>query len=260
MRLRDIINENKYREAALEHFGEGGVATYDMAIERGGLSPEAAYEEAVMRHSFKPNTRTRINEAEYEGNEVELDSPFRLSDDDNHKFGVYVRNPDTDNVNIVKFGDPDMSIKRDNPEARKNFRARHDCDNKNDKTTAGYWSCQMWRADKSVEDMLEINNNSRGAHLRLRNQLDRIIKENRHTDIPEVYGGRMRHGVRGLPHYFYVLTYPKRNSILKDIIVKTDWKGLEQMARGGAELAAVYSEDRKMEAIQKAQALLDTYQ
>jgi hypothetical protein len=82
-----------------------------------------------------------LNEAEYKGKKVKLDKPFRLTND-SKKFGVYVRNK-KGNVVIVKFGDPDMEIKRDDPERRKAFRARHKCDDKTDKTTAGYWSCKM---------------------------------------------------------------------------------------------------------------------
>jgi hypothetical protein len=45
---------------------------------------------------------------------------------------------------IVRFGDANMEIKRDNPERRKNFRARHNCDEKKSKLTAGYWACKAW--------------------------------------------------------------------------------------------------------------------
>ena len=45
---------------------------------------------------------------------------------------------------IIRFGDANMEIRRDNPEARKNFRARHNCDEKKSKLTAGYWSCRAW--------------------------------------------------------------------------------------------------------------------
>jgi hypothetical protein len=50
-------------------------------------------------------------------------------------------------VKTVRFGDPNMEIKRDNPERRANFRARHGCDTDpgaKDKTTAKYWSCKNW--------------------------------------------------------------------------------------------------------------------
>lgn len=45
---------------------------------------------------------------------------------------------------IIRFGDANMEIKRDNPERRRNFRARHNCDEKKSKLTAGYWSCKAW--------------------------------------------------------------------------------------------------------------------
>lgn len=90
--------------------------------------------------------------AEFKGKEVELDKPFRLPDGGSKKFGVYVK--DGDKVKKVTFGSPDMEIKRDDPKARKSFRARHKCDQQKDKTTASYWSCKMWQSNKSVSDIL----------------------------------------------------------------------------------------------------------
>ena len=80
----------------------------------------------------------------------ELNNPTR---GDVKKYKVYVKN-DKGNVVKVEFGDPNMSIKRDDPQARKNFRARHNCDQKKDKTTAGYWSCKFW-STKSVTDLMK---------------------------------------------------------------------------------------------------------
>lgn len=45
---------------------------------------------------------------------------------------------------IVRFGDPNMKIKKYIPERRKSFRARHKCDQKNTKLSARYWSCKKW--------------------------------------------------------------------------------------------------------------------
>ncbi len=45
---------------------------------------------------------------------------------------------------IIRFGDPDMKIRKSNPKARKSFRARHKCDTAKDKMTARYWSCKKW--------------------------------------------------------------------------------------------------------------------
>jgi hypothetical protein len=82
-----------------------------------------------------------------------LNKPFRLSGD-KKKFGVYVKN-EKGNTVMVKFGDPNMDIKRDDPERRKSFRARHQCDtNPGPKYKARYWSCRMWESGKSVTQML----------------------------------------------------------------------------------------------------------
>jgi hypothetical protein len=37
-----------------------------------------------------------------------------------------------------------MEIKRDNPERRKNFRARHNCATAKDPTKPRTWSCKAW--------------------------------------------------------------------------------------------------------------------
>ena len=79
-----------------------------------------------------------------------LNKPFRLPSGSKKKFGVYVKSP-KGNVIMVKFGDPNMEIKRDDPDNRKSFRARHHCDtNPGPKWKARYWSCRMWEGGKSV--------------------------------------------------------------------------------------------------------------
>lgn len=47
-------------------------------------------------------------------------------------------------VRLVRFGDPNMENRSDDPERRKAFRSRHSCDEKKSKLTAGYWSCRAW--------------------------------------------------------------------------------------------------------------------
>jgi hypothetical protein len=44
----------------------------------------------------------------------------------------------------VRFGDPDMEIRRDDPKARKNFRSRHGCDDPGPPNKARYHSCKLW--------------------------------------------------------------------------------------------------------------------
>ncbi len=79
----------------------------------------------------------------YQGREVDLDKPFR-ENESGGKFAVYVRNPETGNIIKVRFGDPDMSIKRNDPDRRRSFNARHSCDRPGPKTKARFWSCWAW--------------------------------------------------------------------------------------------------------------------
>ena len=83
--------------------------------------------------------------AEKKKGKAPLNKPFRLPAGSKKKFGVYVKN-DKGNIVKVTFGDPNMSIKRDNPERRKSYRARHGCSNPGPKWKANYWSCKMWSA------------------------------------------------------------------------------------------------------------------
>ena len=51
---------------------------------------------------------------------------------------------DGDKIKIVRFGDPNMTIKKSIPARRKSFRARHKCATPGPKTSARYWSCKAW--------------------------------------------------------------------------------------------------------------------
>lgn len=60
----------------------------------------------------------------------------------NKKFAVLAKKGS--DIKIVRFGDPNMTIKKSNPGRRANFRARHNCDTAKDKFSARYWSCKKW--------------------------------------------------------------------------------------------------------------------
>jgi len=82
-----------------------------------------------------------LDEAEYQGKTVELNKPKRGG---SKKFYVYTKN-DKGNVVKVNFGDTTgLSIKKNNPERRKSFRARHNCDDPGPKWKARFWSCKNW--------------------------------------------------------------------------------------------------------------------
>lgn len=83
-----------------------------------------------------------LHEADYQGKDVKLNKPF-YTPDGPKKSAVYTMGPNG-KVVIVRFGDPNMEIKKDNPERRASFRARHNCDDPGPKWKARYWSCRAW--------------------------------------------------------------------------------------------------------------------
>ena len=97
----------------------------------------------------------------YQGEHVPLDCPMMFEEKDVElnkpkvggpkKYYVYVKDPKTGNVKKVTFGDTTgLKVKLDDKEARKNFAARHNCDQQTDRTKAGYWSCNLPRYAKQL--------------------------------------------------------------------------------------------------------------
>lgn len=93
-----------------------------------------------FKDSAKTESYQEMDEAEYQGHKVSLGKPMQ---GDVKKSKVYVRKP---NGKVVKvnFGDKTMRIKKSNPDRRKSFRARHNCENPGPRWKARYWSCRMW--------------------------------------------------------------------------------------------------------------------
>lgn len=80
-----------------------------------------------------------INEAEYQGTNVELGKPKKGG---SKKWYVYVKNPKTGKIMKVSYGSPVMTAKWNDSGARASFAARHQCAKKKDRTKAGYWACR----------------------------------------------------------------------------------------------------------------------
>ena len=95
-----------------------------------------------------PSKDNELNEAEYQGKKVPIGKPKR-GGASGKKFYVYVM--DKGKVKKVSFGDSGgLSSKVNNPKARQAFSKRHNCPQKTDRTTAGYWSCRIGRYWKSL--------------------------------------------------------------------------------------------------------------
>ena len=91
--------------------------------------------------------KDQLMEAEYQGRKVKLG---KIMQGDIKKFKVYVKN-DKGKVVKVNFGfggksakGKRMTIKKNNPERRRSFRARHNCDNPGPRWKPRYWACRTW--------------------------------------------------------------------------------------------------------------------
>ena len=146
MRLKDILNEacwDGYKQVGMKKKGDRQVpncvpVSEDIDDDYEELDVEDEDEEDFI--NFLKGYTTEINEAEYQGRKVTLNKPMR---GDSKKFKVFVKN-EKGNVVKVNFGQKGARIKKNNPGRRKNFRARHNCDNPGPKTSARYWSCRAW--------------------------------------------------------------------------------------------------------------------
>lgn len=120
------------------------LADYVGNVDEIGTSDVSAWTQNVIRMlAAQPNKsldEQDMDEAKYQGREVPLGKPMA---GDVKKSKVYVRGP-KGNVVKVNFGQKGMKIKKSIPGRRKNFRARHNCDNPGPRWKARYWSCRAW--------------------------------------------------------------------------------------------------------------------
>jgi hypothetical protein len=111
------------------------------------IGEEIIYLDAPFIHETETEEDI-IEEAKHRGKNVKLGKPFRTPGGPK-KFAVYVKSPGG-GVKKVTFGDPKLKVRNRNKGAAKSFRARHRCDQKKDRTTAGYWSCNVGRYAKQL--------------------------------------------------------------------------------------------------------------
>lgn len=91
--------------------------------------------------------------ATYRGRSVKLNKPFRTPNK-SKKFGVYVKDRSSGNVKIVRFGDPNLSIKKSIPARQKSFMARFRpilAKVKGQKSLSpAYWAVQSWKKNFKI--------------------------------------------------------------------------------------------------------------
>ena len=150
------LSENVYRYSSdkfIQLFAEAKAAWRDGLIELNEddinlLESTDIGEYGVFEGEKVPLDLPMVAEAEYQGKEVPLNKPKRGGP---KKFFVYVKNPKTGKIKKVNFGGTTgLNVKIDEPGARASFAARHNCDQKKDKTAPGYWACNIGRYWKSL--------------------------------------------------------------------------------------------------------------
>lgn len=110
------------------------------------------FENYIIEHKICSLLSEKEEWGEYQGKKVKLNNP-KPSNNKNKKYMVYTKN-DKNNIVVVRFGDPNMSIKRDDPKRKKAFRARHKCNEPGPKWKPKYWSCKFW-SNKKVSELLK---------------------------------------------------------------------------------------------------------
>ena len=158
IKLKELLNE--IEEACWDSYKQVGMKLKDgetvlNCVKKEGIVDDDNIEEYDVESEqdikefvqFMREYKQPLCEAEYRGRKVSLGKRMQ---GDVKKFKVYVKNPKGKVVKVnFGFGGSSakgkrMTIKKNNPARRKNFRARHNCDNPGPRTKARYWSCRAW--------------------------------------------------------------------------------------------------------------------
>jgi hypothetical protein len=130
-----------YRQVGMKNKGDKTVPNC-VPINENELYNGDFCKQCLIEYILEASKNNFLNEAKYQGRKVSLGKPFRTPGGPK-KFSVYVKN-NKGNIVKVNFGDPKMKIKKNIPNRRKSFRARHKCHTAKDRTSARYWSCRAW--------------------------------------------------------------------------------------------------------------------
>lgn len=153
------LTENIYRPSSMEYFNlftearalyEKGYISLNeeesSMLEYTDLGNFGYYNGIKVPLDF-PMSVEQLTEAKHQGKEVQLNKPKRSSGP--KKYTVFVRKPGG-GIKKISFGDAKggLTSKINDPKARRAFSKRHNCPEKKDKTTPGYWACRLPRYSK----------------------------------------------------------------------------------------------------------------
>lgn len=81
----------------------------------------------------------------YRGRKVPLEKPIREPKPYRKEMKVYVMNPKTGQINLVRYGDADLVLKSHIPARKKSYCSRtKNLSKKGDKLSPNYWSRKRW--------------------------------------------------------------------------------------------------------------------
>lgn len=159
------LTENIYRYGSESYFklinevrslynkGELELSETDQELISTDIGKRAIYEGRVVWLDILYEEGEEVSiltEAKYKGKNVPLNKPKRGG---SKKFYVYTKNNKGNVIKVsfgAKSGGGNLAVKLRDPKARKAFADRHNCEQKNDKTKAGYWACRLPRYAKSL--------------------------------------------------------------------------------------------------------------
>jgi hypothetical protein len=150
-KINSLVNRQEviqwFNDNDLDYYNITDIEMYMIYIERNMEEMDMDYDEFGSVEETDFISDDTLNEAEYQGRKVKLG---KIMQGDIKKFKVYVKN-DKGKVVKVNFGfggksahGKRMVIKKNNPERRKSFRARHNCDNPGPRWKPRYWACRSW--------------------------------------------------------------------------------------------------------------------
>lgn len=144
----DLIQDSI--EYILKEFGE--IDLTDQCIYRFGSDAWVELVNHVRSNQLPVNSISQILLESTDIGQIEyghkLDVPFKTPNHPRKKYAVYTKNQNG-NVVLVRFGDPNLTIKNCDPVRSKAFLARMRCNDPGPKYKPRWWSCNVhlfWKA------------------------------------------------------------------------------------------------------------------
>ena len=154
--FKDFIEKEEWNEiyysSVRQNYGDKRREKLYMAYLKNNLPDWIKIEDIGLGDIALKNQKQDLNEAKKKAKKKDnrpIGKPIRSSSG-GKAYKVYVRDPKTKKIKTVRFGSGGLRAKIKDKDARTAFAKRHNCDQKKDRTKAGYWSCNLPRYAKAL--------------------------------------------------------------------------------------------------------------